>query len=173
MHIGIDVGGTNTDAVLMDGRRVLAATKTVTTLDVTSGIVRAIRQLRDAHPFDPAAVHAVMIGTTHFINAIVEARGLSPTAAVRLGLPATSALPPFVDWPTELREAIGGHAYLCHGGHLRQPDAGQPDSTDFGQDRFLAGIRLLTRGSVRLVKSTTVFRAAITGERSTHLFTSG
>jgi N-methylhydantoinase A/oxoprolinase/acetone carboxylase beta subunit len=117
MHIGIDVGGTNTDAVLMDGRRVLAATKTVTTLDVTSGIVRAIRQLQDAHPFDPAAVHAVMIGTTHFINAIVEARGLSPTAAVRLGLPATSALPPFVDWPTELREAIGGHAYLCHGGH--------------------------------------------------------
>ena len=31
MRIGIDVGGTNTDAVLMDGRTVLSATKTPTT----------------------------------------------------------------------------------------------------------------------------------------------
>ena len=34
MQIGIDVGGTNTDAVLMDGTRVLATVKTATTPDV-------------------------------------------------------------------------------------------------------------------------------------------
>ena len=34
-----------------------------------------------------------MIGTTHFLNALIEQRGLAPTAALRLGLPATAALP--------------------------------------------------------------------------------
>ena len=67
MRIGIDVGGTNTDAVLLDGERVLAAVKMATTGDVTSGIVAAIDGLQRQHAFDPARVRAVMIGTTHFI----------------------------------------------------------------------------------------------------------
>ncbi|GAA3034333.1 hydantoinase/oxoprolinase family protein [Actinokineospora globicatena] len=117
MRIGIDVGGTNTDAVLMDARRVLAEVKTSTTPDVTSGIVTAIAELRKASPFDPLDVRAVMIGTTHFINAIVEANRLAPTAAVRLGLPATRALPPLVGWPEHLVAAIKGEGYLCHGGN--------------------------------------------------------
>jgi N-methylhydantoinase A/oxoprolinase/acetone carboxylase beta subunit len=114
MRIGIDVGGTNTDAVLMDGRRVLAEVKRPTTADLTSGIITA---LRDLVPKDAAGVEAVMVGTTHFTNAVVEAKRLLPIAAVRLGLPATQALPPMVDWPERLRRAIGGHVYLCHGGH--------------------------------------------------------
>ncbi|GLZ31945.1 hydantoinase [Lentzea sp. NBRC 105346] len=117
MHIGIDVGGTNTDAVLVDGRRVLATAKVETTLDVTSGIVLAIQKLQITRAFRPEDIRAVMIGTTHFVNALADGTGLARTAAVRLGLPATGALPPFVDWPDGLRDAIGGHAYLCHGGH--------------------------------------------------------
>jgi N-methylhydantoinase A/oxoprolinase/acetone carboxylase beta subunit len=117
MRIGIDVGGTNTDAVLMDGPDVLAEVKTVTTPDVTAGIVAALRGLARARDFPPAQIRAVMIGTTHFTNALVEARRLAPTAALRLALPATEGLPPMVDWPDRLRQAIGGHAYLCHGGH--------------------------------------------------------
>ncbi len=58
-----------------------------------------------------------MIGTTHFTNAVVQRRDLAPTAAVRLGLPATASLPPMVDWPDDLKAAIGGHYYLAHGGH--------------------------------------------------------
>src|SRR5205809_3276463 len=116
-RIGIDVGGTNTDAVLMDGERVLGEVKTPTTTDVTSGIVTALRQLvADSH-VEPASVMAVMIGTTHFTNAVVEAKRLMPTGALRLGLPATQALPPMVDWPPRLKQAIGNHAYMCHGGH--------------------------------------------------------
>ena len=63
------------------------------------------------------AIDVVMLGTTHFTNAVVQRRGLAPTAAVRLGLPATEALPPMVDWPPELREAIGNRYYFAHGGH--------------------------------------------------------
>lgn len=117
MRIGIDVGGTNTDAVLLDGRRVLAELKTPTTPDVTSGIVSALAGLLEASELDRTQVQAVMIGTTHFTNAVVEAKRLIPVAAVRLGLPATKALPPMVDWPERLRTALGGHVYLCHGGH--------------------------------------------------------
>ena len=43
MRIGIDVGGTNTDAVLLEGEgtgvSVLAANKSATSADVTAGIV--------------------------------------------------------------------------------------------------------------------------------------
>ena len=117
MRIGVDVGGTNTDAVVMDGRNVLAEVKTPTTADVTSGILSALRTLSEQGSVEPAEVQAVMIGTTHFTNAVVEAKRLMPTAAIRLGLPATQALPPMVDWPERLRAALGHHVYLCHGGH--------------------------------------------------------
>ncbi|MEU8282085.1 hydantoinase/oxoprolinase family protein [Micrococcus luteus] len=117
MHIGIDVGGTNTDAVLMDGNRILHGVKHSTSADVTGGIVRAIDELRAGHPFEGSDIDAVMIGTTHFINALVQAKHLAPTAALRLGLPATKALPPLVDWPGSLVEAIQARTYLAHGGH--------------------------------------------------------
>jgi N-methylhydantoinase A/oxoprolinase/acetone carboxylase beta subunit len=117
VQIGIDVGGTNTDAVLMDGTSVLAAVKTATTPDVTSGIVTALRSLVRDSGKAQLDVQAVMIGTTHFTNAVIEAKHLMPTAAVRLGLPATAALPPLVDWPERLKRALGNHIYMCHGGH--------------------------------------------------------
>ncbi|GAA5117616.1 hydantoinase/oxoprolinase family protein [Haloechinothrix salitolerans] len=117
MRIGIDVGGTNTDAVLLSGTTILAETKTATSADVTSGISNALSELRGKYSFEPASIQAVMIGTTHFINAIIEANRLCPTAVVRLGLPATEALPPLVEWPDRLLAAISARGYLCHGGH--------------------------------------------------------
>jgi N-methylhydantoinase A/oxoprolinase/acetone carboxylase beta subunit len=117
VRIGIDVGGTNTDAVLMDGLTVVSGVKTSTTANVTDGIVTALRTVLADAAVSAQQVQAVMIGTTHFTNAVVEAKRLVPTAAVRLGLPATEALPPMVDWPERLRAAVGGHYYLCHGGH--------------------------------------------------------
>jgi N-methylhydantoinase A/oxoprolinase/acetone carboxylase beta subunit len=117
MRIGIDVGGTNTDAVLMDGARVLAEVKTATTEDVTGGILSALGGLVARGGTDAGDVQAVMIGTTHFTNAFVEGKRLVPTAAVRLGLPATRSLPPLVDWPERLRAAFECGVYVCHGGH--------------------------------------------------------
>ena len=117
IRIGIDVGGTNTDAVVMRDDVVLAGVKASTTADVMSGVVAALRAVLAESGLAPAAIDVVMIGTTHFTNAVVQRRDLAPTAAVRLGLPATASLPPMVDWPEDLREAIGNHAYLAHGGH--------------------------------------------------------
>lgn len=117
MRIGIDVGGTNTDAVLMDGVNVLASHKTPTTPDVTSGITTALKAVLAESNISTENVTSVMIGTTHFTNAVVERKRLTSVAAVRLGLPATKALPPMTDWPADLREAIGNLSYLAHGGH--------------------------------------------------------
>lgn len=117
LRIGIDVGGTNTDAVLMDGVRVVSKSKTPTSEDVTRGITIALRHVLETSGTAPHRIAGVMIGTTHFTNAIVERRRLQPTAAVRLGLPATTALPPMVDWPEDFRAALGAHTYLCHGGN--------------------------------------------------------
>ena len=108
IRIGIDVGGTNTDAVLMQGTTILHAVKACTTEDVLGGVVMALRRLLDESDVSIGDVEAVMIGTTHFTNAVVQRRHLARTAAVRLGLPATACLPPMVDWPEDLREAVSG-----------------------------------------------------------------
>jgi len=117
MRIGVDVGGTNTDAVLMDGTKVVGWFKTPTTADVTIGITTAMRTALEQTKVPADQIKAVMIGTTHFTNAVVERKRLMETAAIRLGLPATECLPPMVDWPPELRDTIGDHKYLVHGGH--------------------------------------------------------
>ena len=116
MFIGVDVGGTNTDAALMREQQLLAAAKVPTTEDVTSGIVDAITELVK-QGIDSAEVDAVMVGTTHFTNALLERRDLSPTAVIRLALPATQLLPPLVDWPSALKDAIGGLTYMVGGGN--------------------------------------------------------
>jgi N-methylhydantoinase A/oxoprolinase/acetone carboxylase beta subunit len=117
LRIGVDVGGTNTDAAVMDGQHLRCWAKAPTSHDVTGGIVASVLEALAASSTAPADVDAVMIGTTHFTNAIVERRGLAPTAVVRLGLPATASIEPFDDWPDDLRAAIDGHGYLAHGGY--------------------------------------------------------
>jgi N-methylhydantoinase A/oxoprolinase/acetone carboxylase beta subunit len=44
VRVGVDVGGTNTDAVVMDGRDLLGWAKTPTTADVTGGFVASVRE---------------------------------------------------------------------------------------------------------------------------------
>jgi N-methylhydantoinase A/oxoprolinase/acetone carboxylase beta subunit len=117
IRIGIDVGGTNTDAVVMDGNTVVAGVKSATTADVMTGVVNALKDVLAESKMDAGAIDVVMIGTTHFTNAVVQRRDLAQTAAVRLGLPATASLPPMVDWPEDLKSAIGNHTWLAHGGN--------------------------------------------------------
>jgi N-methylhydantoinase A/oxoprolinase/acetone carboxylase beta subunit len=118
-RIGIDVGGTNTDAVLVAGDKVLAAVKTATTEDVSSGIRLALAQLLQAvtDTSHLNKLQAVVIGTTHFTNAVVERRSLSPVAAVRIGLPANASLPPFIGWPNDLARVVRGSIHMIAGGH--------------------------------------------------------
>lgn len=124
-RIGVDVGGTNTDAAILDiratnnpGRGVLASHKASTTKDITSGIEAAIRAVIQDSGVDQSCVLSVTIGTTHFINALVEAdaRRLDRVAVLRLCGPFTRQLPPFADFPLGLRTILDGGVYYLDGG---------------------------------------------------------
>ncbi len=116
--IGIDVGGTNTDAVLLERGRVAAWVKTPTTDDVTGGVREALGLLLAELGAGPVeGVDGVMVGTTHFTNAVVQRRDVQPVVAIRVGLPSGRSLPPFVDWPADLAELARGRTYMVRGGH--------------------------------------------------------
>jgi N-methylhydantoinase A/oxoprolinase/acetone carboxylase beta subunit len=117
-RLGIDVGGTNTDAVILDGSdQVVAKTKSPTTLDVTTGIVNALQTVLTASGLPPASIRYALLGTTHCTNAVVTRRGLSTVGVIRLGAPATLAVEPLVTWPSDLRQLVCSQAFILRGGH--------------------------------------------------------
>ena len=152
MHIGIDVGGTNTDAVLMDSDVLVDKIKNPTTPDVTSGIISCINTLISSRS-DVDQIDAVMLGTTHFVNALLQRRELAPSAALRLCLPATTMLPPLIDWPNDLKNSIGGHTYMARGGH--EYDGREISSIDEKELREIAN--QMTDEGVRSVSICGVF----------------
>lgn len=117
MRIGVDVGGTNTDAVLMDGEKVVAWCKSPTTQNVSDGIVGAIQSILSQSKAALSSIQCVMIGTTHFTNAFVERKNLLDVGIIRVALPASRGIPPLIDWPESLLAEIGDHRHLVQGGY--------------------------------------------------------
>ena len=118
LRIGIDVGGTHTDAVLLQGGSVLAAAKALTSRDVSSGILDALDEILRHEAGIEQRIEAVMLGTTQFTNAVVERRELAEVAAVRIGLPSGRGIPPKTGWPEDISRSLGDHVYQLHGGYL-------------------------------------------------------
>ncbi|WP_436376104.1 hydantoinase/oxoprolinase N-terminal domain-containing protein [Cytobacillus sp. BC1816] len=117
-RIGIDVGGTHTDAVLLDEHfRVVAEVKSPTTDDVSSGIYQAMREVVEVSKVPVENIKYAMLGTTHCTNAIVERKRLNKVAVIRIGAPATLAIKPLVGVPDDLREILGKHVFMVRGGH--------------------------------------------------------
>jgi len=114
--LGVDVGGTNTDAVLMTGREVVASAKRATTADVWDGLFAAVEAVLQAAGVRPQSIGSAMIGTTQFINAFVQRLGLAPVAAIRVSAPMGDGIPPFAAWPRDLLAATGEQSYLVRGG---------------------------------------------------------
>ncbi len=114
LRIGIDVGGTNTDAVLLGrGDELLARCKTPTTADPLDGIATALAAVA---PEDRSAVAMAALGTTHALNAILRRRELARVAVLRLAAPATLSVPLFAAWPADLRAAVDGGGAIVRGG---------------------------------------------------------
>lgn len=117
MRIGVDVGGTNTDAVILEQGNVISWFKSPTTKDVYSGIVSAITTAMTSKGIHASDIDSIMIGTTQFTNAVIERRSLLPVGIVRLALPAASAIAPMSDLPEDLTQAIGNQCYEIRGGY--------------------------------------------------------
>lgn len=119
LSLGVDVGGTNTDAVVLDGNQtIVSATKQPTTDDVTGGIRAAVTTVLACLGDRRRDVTRVMLGTTHATNAIVRRRGLGRVAVIRLGAPASTGYPPLTAWPDDLREAVLAGSALLPGGRM-------------------------------------------------------
>jgi N-methylhydantoinase A/oxoprolinase/acetone carboxylase beta subunit len=85
--LGIDTGGTYTDAVLVDhtSGQVLAGAKALTTRhDLSIGIGRAVAAVLDGQVISPTQVGMVALSTTLATNAIVEGKG-SPVCLLLIG----------------------------------------------------------------------------------------
>jgi N-methylhydantoinase A/oxoprolinase/acetone carboxylase beta subunit len=115
VRIGIDIGGTNTDAVIVDRHeRVVAVAKRPTTDDPLTGISDALTTVLSQ--VDASAVQRAMLGTTELANALLERRGLDPVALVRIGAPATLGIPPAALWPDDLRaRALADYCIVAGG----------------------------------------------------------
>jgi N-methylhydantoinase A/oxoprolinase/acetone carboxylase beta subunit len=117
LRVGIDVGSTNTDAVIVDEKgRLVHAVKHPTTPDITTGIVKALRMVVREAGVSVDDIAAVMFGTTHGLNAIIQRRGLLRVGVIRIGLPATASIEPMTDWPSDLRSAVGDIKVMVRGG---------------------------------------------------------
>lgn len=97
---------------------VLASHKALTTPDVSTGIANAIEGTLAKTDVDRAEIKAVAIGTTSFVNSLIErdARKLQKVALLRLCGPYSRLTPPFAAFPYELREVLEGPCFFAQGG---------------------------------------------------------
>ena len=119
---------------------------------MSTGIRTSLRELLATARIDPGRVRYCMLGTTHCINALLERKGLDRVAVVRIGAPASKAIPPFADWPADLASAVRFRSFFVEGGN----------EFDGREMRRLAERRLRTiasaiDGRVRSVAITSIF----------------
>ncbi|RDL30690.1 uncharacterized protein BP5553_10035 [Venustampulla echinocandica] len=125
VRIGVDVGGTNTDAVAIDfsqqdspSRGILSHHKTPTTADITSGIETAVRHILQESQITDSQLASVTIGTTAFLNSVIEqdTRRLSRVAIIRLSRSFLRDVKPFSGWPAGLAGILNGYVGYVDGG---------------------------------------------------------
>ncbi len=114
--IGIDIGGTNTDGVIIDQNEVIvAAHKTQTTEYVADGFRSVIRALLQESSIAADSISMVAVGTTHATNALLQRKNLARVGVIRIA-GHKPLLPPCYAWPEDLQKTILGHYIAISGG---------------------------------------------------------
>ena len=113
LWIGLDTGGTYTDAIALEGgRRVIASAKALTThWDLSVGVGAALRSVLGALPEGARRrVSLVSVSTTLATNAVVENR-FTPICAILVGFNDRMAE------ETHIASQLGGTVVRVRGGH--------------------------------------------------------
>lgn len=99
-------------------RGVLAFHKTPTTHDTTSGIETALKAVLSSSKLENSRIASVTIGTTAFLNAVIERdpRHLESVGVLRLSKDFLRDIPPISDWPAELASLVRGYVGYVDGG---------------------------------------------------------
>jgi N-methylhydantoinase A/oxoprolinase/acetone carboxylase beta subunit len=99
-------------------RGIVAWQKSSTTKDPNNGINHVIKAMFALSNVDPRQIASVTIGTTHFINSVVERdrSRLAKVGVIRLCGPFSKDIPIGIDWPPELREIVCAYRGTIEGG---------------------------------------------------------
>jgi N-methylhydantoinase A/oxoprolinase/acetone carboxylase beta subunit len=120
LWLGLDTGGTFTDAVVLaDGRRIIASAKALTTpWNLAIGIGEAIRAVLDLLPAGSGRqdISLVSVSTTLATNAVVEGR-FSPVCTLLIGFDEA-----MVERSGLQRSGSGGLVVRIQGGHTATGD---------------------------------------------------
>ncbi len=104
--IGIDIGGTNTDGVVVDQAGcVITTCKTLTTPEVSQGVTHVLNYLLEQSRLRPDAIMGIFIGTTHATNALLERAYLYKVGAIRIA-GHYPTIPVAYGWPSDARNAL-------------------------------------------------------------------
>ncbi len=145
-RIGIDVGGTNTDAVVIDAEgSVLSAVKVATTPEPIDGIRESLNEV--LRGVDRKRVAKAMLGTTHPTNAIIQRRDLDTVGVLRLAAPSSLGVRPGAAWPPDIRDMVIGVSAIIEGGNEYTGAEIAPLDTEaarrFAADAVAAGCRAI------------------------------
>lgn len=130
--IGIDIGGTNTDIVLVDTSGAIhAKAKTMTTSDTSSGVRNALINLIRDHKINVRELVGIFLGTTKMTNAVLERENLNRVGVIRIAGQKPELLPSCYLWPESLKESLyvdtitidGG--FECHGSPITSINTSQ------------------------------------------------
>jgi N-methylhydantoinase A/oxoprolinase/acetone carboxylase beta subunit len=115
--VGVDIGGTHTDAVLVSSTHTIAAFhKERTTSPLDLGFGKAVRGVIQKAGVSIDAIGTVCVGTTHATNAILEMHGLNRVGIIRLAGHLPHTIPPCYTWPQALREKVLAGSVTVNGG---------------------------------------------------------
>lgn len=116
--IGIDIGGTNTDLVLLDADGVIVAfTKTATTPDVNTGIKTALCHVLKESQVSSEEIAGIFIGTTQIANAIIQRSNLYKVGVIRIAGQHPESIPSCYGWPEILKNSLYIDTISVDGGY--------------------------------------------------------
>jgi N-methylhydantoinase A/oxoprolinase/acetone carboxylase beta subunit len=102
--IGIDVGGTNTDIVLIDeNKKIIFKDKKLTTKPIFKGIIDFLEDILKI--YNSEDIFYISIGSTFAINSLLEGKNLSKVGVIRI-IESQSEynIPPCFNWPKNIKE---------------------------------------------------------------------
>ncbi len=113
--IGVDIGGTHTDAVLIDASKtIIKKHKAETSQELEHGVKKALSHIIEG--IDKRLIKGIFVGTTHATNAVVESKNLYRVGVIRIAGHNPKTLDPCFSWPDEIKTASFAGAVTIDGG---------------------------------------------------------
>jgi N-methylhydantoinase A/oxoprolinase/acetone carboxylase beta subunit len=144
--IGIDVGGTNTDAVMIDSQKnIIATSKVSTSHDGISGIINALSLLKNNSNCE---IEKICIGTTLGLNAILQGSDeCARVGLLRIAGHNPDTIEPCITWQNHNKKNIVGY-YTISGGYECD---GRELSNLHEHEILEAAKKLIDKGAERIV----------------------